>query len=39
MVVVFDENDEQLPEYQGVYEDVIDRIKKDKPDSVEIQYQ
>lgn len=31
MVVVFDENDEQIPEYQGRYEEVKERILQDAP--------
>ena len=31
MVIVFDENDEQIPEYQGQYQDVRERILKDAP--------
>jgi len=30
-VVVFDENDEQIPEYQGQYEEVKKRILRDAP--------
>jgi hypothetical protein len=30
-VVVFDENDEQIPEYQGQYEELKKRILKDAP--------
>jgi hypothetical protein len=33
MVMVFDENDEQIPEYQGRYEDVKERILIDAPPS------
>ena len=31
MVLVFDENDEQIPEYQGLYEEVRDKILADAP--------
>lgn len=31
MVMVFDENGEQLPDYQGHYRDVKDRILADAP--------
>ncbi len=31
MVMVFDENGEELPEYQGRYDDVRDRIVADAP--------
>ena len=31
MVMVFDENGEQIPEYQGQYEEVKERILKDAP--------
>jgi len=31
MVVVFDEDDEQVPEYQGQYESVRGRILRDAP--------
>jgi hypothetical protein len=31
MVVVFDEDDEQIPEYQGRYEEVKKRILRDAP--------
>jgi hypothetical protein len=31
MVVVFDENDEQIPEYQGRYEEVKEHILQDAP--------
>jgi hypothetical protein len=35
MVMVFDENGEELPEYQGYYQDVKDRILADaRPDAV-----
>jgi len=30
-VLVFDENDEQIPEYQGQYEEVRDKILRDAP--------
>ena len=30
-VIVFDENGEQLPEYQGPYEEVKDKILRDAP--------
>ena len=32
MVVVFDAEGEQIPEYQGQYEDVKERILRDAPD-------
>lgn len=32
MVMVFDENGEQLPEYQGFYQDVRDNIMSDAPE-------
>ncbi len=31
MVIVFDQDDEQVPEYQGRYEEVKERILKDAP--------
>jgi len=31
MVLVFDENDEQIPDYQGGYEEVKKRILQDAP--------
>lgn len=31
MVVVFDEDEEQVPEYQGRYEEVKEHILKDAP--------
>jgi len=31
MVMVFDENGEQMPEYQGRYEEVKDKILADAP--------
>ena len=31
MVMVFDENGEQIPEYQGRYEEVKESILKDAP--------
>jgi len=31
MVMVFDEDEEQIPEYQGQYEEVKERILKDAP--------
>ena len=31
MVLVFDENDEQVPEYQGPYQEVREPILKDAP--------
>ncbi len=31
MVIVFDENGEQIPEYQGQYEEVKERVLKDAP--------
>ena len=31
MVMVFDEEGEQMPEYQGSYDDVRDRIMADAP--------
>lgn len=31
MVVVFDRKGEQIPEYQGQYEEVKERIQKDAP--------
>ena len=31
MVMVFDENGEQIPEYQGQYEEVNERILRDAP--------
>lgn len=31
MVATFDENGEQIPEYQGSYKDVRDKILKDAP--------
>jgi hypothetical protein len=32
MVLVFNENGEQIPEYQGRYSDVIDKIISDAPE-------
>ena len=34
MVMVFDEDEEQIPEYQGRYEEVKERILKDAPPEV-----
>ena len=31
MVVVFDEEEEQIPEYQGQYEEVKESVLKDAP--------
>jgi len=31
MVIVFDEDDEQIPQYQGRYEELKERILKDAP--------
>jgi hypothetical protein len=31
MVIVFDENDEQIPDYQGQYQEVKERILEDAP--------
>jgi hypothetical protein len=31
MVLVFDEDDEQVPEYQGKYEEVRERVLRDAP--------
>jgi len=31
LVIVFDEDDEQIPQYQGRYEEVKERILKDAP--------
>jgi len=31
MVLVFDENDEQIPEYQGLYDEVGSKILADAP--------
>jgi len=31
MVIVFDERGEQIPEYQGQYEEIRERILKDAP--------
>lgn len=31
MVIVFDEHGEQVPEYQGQYEEVKERVLKDAP--------
>jgi len=31
MVIVFDENEEQIPEYQGQYHEVKERILRDAP--------
>lgn len=39
MVMVFDENGEQFPEYQGKKEEVLEKILKDKPETVEIEHQ
>jgi hypothetical protein len=35
MVMAFDQNGEQMPEYQGTFKDVYEKIKRDFP-SVEI---
>lgn len=35
MVTVFDENGQQLPEYQGKYEDVREKILRDAPPDAE----
>jgi hypothetical protein len=32
MVMAFDQNGEQMPEYQGRYWDVCDKIRHDYPD-------
>jgi len=31
MVIVFDQDDEQIPQYQGRYEELKERILKDAP--------
>ena len=31
LVIVFDQDDEQIPQYQGRYEEVKERILKDAP--------
>lgn len=31
MVMVFDENGQQMPEYQGRKEDVMEKIQRDAP--------
>lgn len=31
MVIVFDEEEEQIPEYQGQYEEIREKILKDAP--------
>jgi hypothetical protein len=31
MVMTFDQNGRQMPDYQGPYEEVIDKIKRDAP--------
>ena len=38
MVLVFDEDGEQVPEYQGQYEDVRGRILRDAPPGVVFSY-
>ena len=35
IVLVFDQNGEQMPDYQGRYSDVKDRILADAPESAE----
>lgn len=35
MVMVFDENGKQMPEYQGIYEEVKDKILKDSNENTE----
>ena len=37
MVMVFDERGDQLPEYQGRWDDVKDAILRDKPPHVEVE--
>lgn len=39
MVAVFDEKGEQLPEYQGRWNEKKDAIMRDKPAGVEVQKQ
>jgi hypothetical protein len=34
MVLVFDEDDEQVPEYQGKYREVRERLLRDAPSGV-----
>lgn len=38
MVLVFDEEGQQMPEYQGNENDVMERILKDKPNYVKIEH-
>lgn len=37
MVMVFDEHGQQMPEYQGAWNDVAEKIRRDKPPEVEVQ--
>lgn len=39
MVMVFDEWGQQIPEYQGRWEDKRDVIERDKPADVQIEHQ
>jgi len=38
MVIVFDENDRQIPEYQGRYADVKTKILRDAVDGTEFKH-
>ena len=38
MVMVFDEKGEQLPQYQGRYEEVKDKILADAPESAKFSH-
>jgi len=38
MVIVFDERGEQIPEYQGQYEEVKEKILKDTPPDTRFGY-
>lgn len=38
MVMVFNECGQQLPEYQGMWDEKRDLILRDKPDCVQIQH-
>jgi len=38
MVMVFDEKGEQIPEYQGQYEEIKERILKDAPQASRFGY-
>ena len=39
MAIVFDACGQQMPEYQGCWEDVRERVLRDKPVAVQVQEQ